>query len=322
LRNRALQWAVEHVVFKDPIARYHETRRALGFPRSPHSLFDHVRTADVYLQTGAPSFEYPRSDMPPQVRFIGSFVPEPPAEWERPDWWGYLDRGKPVVLVTQGTVANDYDDLIRPAIRALADEDLFVVVTTGSKPASEVKIDPLPSNVRVERFVPYAHLMPKVDFLLTNGGYGSVQIALTNGVPVASFGASEEKPEIANRIQWSGVGLGVKSKTPTEDQILTTVRQILADPSYRAKARAMQAELARSGAGGGGPAGGAAARAHAAGAGDGVSQGAPSARRLGHRAASETLLFADSHKRSFAKMVQSANHLGSQGGDTFKVDEE
>jgi UDP:flavonoid glycosyltransferase YjiC (YdhE family) len=63
----------------------------------------------------------------------------------------------------------------------------------------------------VERFIPYAHLMPHVDLLLTNGGFGSIQIALAHGVPVVTIGNTEEKPEIANRVNYAGVGIGLKA---------------------------------------------------------------------------------------------------------------
>ncbi|HWD38015.1 MAG TPA: glycosyltransferase [Fimbriimonas sp.] len=244
IRNRLLNWAVDHIVFKDSIAHFHAMRATHGFPRINDTPFTFARRADVYLQCGVSSFEYPRSDLPKNVRFIGAFVPSPPSEWKEPAWWPRLDSGRPVILITQGTIANDYDELIRPGLRALKNEDATIIVTTGSNPPEAVDMPSLPENVIVEQFVPYAHLMPKVDLLLTNGGYGSVQIALTHGVPVLAFGASEDKAEIANRISWSGVGLGIRTKTPTGAQILRSVREILGSTSYKERAAAMRKELA------------------------------------------------------------------------------
>lgn len=245
VRDRMLYWVVDNIVFKPVSEYYKQTRVKLGFAEPTQPFLDFVRDADLYLQSSVPQFEYPRTDLPEMVKFIGAFTPEAPSNWTPPSWWHELDGNRPVVLLTQGTVANNYDELIRPAIRALASEDIKVIVTTGSKPAEEVGIDPLPANVRVEQFIPYAHLMPKVDLLLTNGGYGSVQMALSNGVPVIAAGASEEKPEVANRVTWSGVGMGLKTKSPTEEQILALVRKVLHDPSYRNKAREIQRELAK-----------------------------------------------------------------------------
>ena len=243
LRNRLLYWLVDRVIFREANDHNEKLRRGVGLPPLGSSIFDFARKADLYLQASVPSFEYPRTDMPDNLHFIGASVPAPPADWVPPSWWGEMERRK-VVLVTQGTINNDFDQLIRPAIRALSSEDVFVVVTTGSKPASAVGISPLPWNVRVEQFVPYAHLMPHVDLLLTNGGYGSIQIALAHGVPVVAIGKTEEKPEIANRVQWSGVGVGLKVRIPSEMQIRKAVSHVLQTPTYAARAEAIRYEMA------------------------------------------------------------------------------
>lgn len=243
LRNKALYWLVNRVIFREAHQHNAQLRRDLGLPPLQRSIFDFAKDADLYLQGSVPSFDYPRTDLPSNVHYIGASVPEPPAGWRPPSWWNELGRQR-VVLVTQGTINNDYDQLIRPAIRALANENVLVVVTTGSRPAEDVGIDPLPANVRVERFIPYKHLMPHVDLLLTNGGYGSIQIALAHGVPVVAIGKTEEKPEIANRVEWSGVGIGLKVRTPTEKQIRDAVTRVMTTPTYAARAEAMRYELA------------------------------------------------------------------------------
>jgi len=244
VRNKALHWLMDSIVFRKARGRYHEIRRELGMPHAGTSIFGFTQKSDLYLQGSVPSFEYPRTDMPHQVRFIGAAIPPTPLGWQQPDWWRELDAAPPVVLVTQGTINNDFDQLIRPAIRALANENVKVVVTTGSRPASDLGIDPLPGNVRVERFIPYGHLMPKVDLLLTNGGYGSIQIALAHGVPVVAIGKSEDKAEIANRVEWSGVGVGLKVQSPTEKQIRDAVRRVITTPTYAARAEAIRYEMA------------------------------------------------------------------------------
>jgi hypothetical protein len=40
-----------------------------------------------------------------------------------------------------------------------------------------------------------------------HGGYGGVQYALSNGVPLIVGGATEDKPEVAARLRWAGVGI-------------------------------------------------------------------------------------------------------------------
>ena len=148
-----------------------------------------------------------------------------------------------MILVTQGTMATDFDQLLRPALRGLAEEDALVLATTGSAPADG--LGPLPANVRLASFIPYARLMPHVDVMVTNGGYGGTHFALTHGVPLVAGGLTEDKSEICARIAWAGVGINLKTNAPTPAQVRRAVRTVLADPSYKQKAQAMQAEFAR-----------------------------------------------------------------------------
>jgi UDP:flavonoid glycosyltransferase YjiC (YdhE family) len=150
-----------------------------------------------------------------------------------------------VVLATQGTLANeDFSQLIGPALTGLAGEDALVVATTGG-PAIEAIPVPIPANARAERFVPYDRLLPKVDVFVTNGGYGSVNYALSLGVPIVVAGDTEEKPEIAARVAWAGAGINLGTGHPRPEQIRDAVRTVLSDPRYRRRAQALQADFAR-----------------------------------------------------------------------------
>ncbi|MCY1023901.1 glycosyltransferase [Pyxidicoccus sp. MSG2] len=245
LRNRALAWGVNHVLFRDVNAHLRRMRAGLGLPATHKPIFDVPVSPFLYLQGTVPSFEYPRGDLPPQVHFIGPFLPEAPADWKPPAWWNEVrESRRPVVHVTQGTLATEDPYLILATLRALADEDVWVVAATGGPPVEWLGAGPFPANARIERFIPYAHLMPHVSVMVTNGGYGGVQCALARGVPLVCAGTTEEKPEIANRIAWTGVGLNLKTKTPTPEQVRQAVRTVLATPDFRKKAQGLQAEIA------------------------------------------------------------------------------
>jgi UDP:flavonoid glycosyltransferase YjiC (YdhE family) len=246
LRNRALNWLLDNVLFRDVNVNYNRVRTGMGLPRFKGGIYDTPISPFLYLQGTIREFEYPRGDLPPQVAFIGPVLPDPPATFTPPAWWDELLTSKrPVVHVTQGTSATDSDQLIVPTLRALAGEDVLVVATTGGKPVDSVNLHPLPANVRLERFIPYHHLMPHVTAMVTNGGYGGVQTALAHGVPLVVAGNTEDKPEIANRVAWSGTGLNLKTKTPAPDQVRAAVRRVLAEPQFRRQAQQMQAAIAQ-----------------------------------------------------------------------------
>ena len=247
-RNRVLNWSAQHVVLAD-IQRFARARLAeTGAPRFRGYFVDLVpKVVDAYLQATVAGFEYPRSDLAPSVRFVGPILAPPSAaSFEEPWWWAELGAGRPVVHVTQGTLDNaDLGRLVGLTARALAADDVLVVATTGGPDPAPLRPD-LPANARLERFVPHDVLLPHADVMVTNGGYGGVQQALAHGVPLVVAGDSEDKPEVAARVQWSGAGVNLHTGRPSVAMVARAVRRVLATGSYRERARALQAEIAAS----------------------------------------------------------------------------
>lgn len=214
-------------------------------------VMDWIRHAEQIVQCAVPSFEYPRAGAP--VRFAGPVASSGLAEHPRPEWWPELDGSRPVIHVTQGTLANDDPaELILPTIEACADEDVLVVVATGGLPAS--RLGALPANVRVAEFLPYEELMPKTSLMVSNGGYGGVQFALRHGVPLVVAPGKEDKVEVAARTAWSGVGINLRRQRPRPAQLRRAVAEVLREPAYRSAARRLQAEIEASAGAAGFPA--------------------------------------------------------------------
>jgi hypothetical protein len=173
LRNRALYGLFDRVLFRDVHAHYNRVRARAGLPASPAGVFNDAVSPHLYLQGTVASFEYPRSDLPPQIHFIGPFLPGPSPDFTPPAWWDELRAAEwPVVHVTQGTITTDPSQLLIPTLQALAGQEVLVVATTGGQPADTIPLTPLPANVRLAPFIPYFHLLPQVDVMVTNGGYG------------------------------------------------------------------------------------------------------------------------------------------------------
>jgi MGT family glycosyltransferase len=244
LRNGLLNQIIEHVVFRGVQRHWERTRAGLGLPKGGF-LFDGPRRVTRFLLPTVPGFEYPRSDMPANVEFIGILPTSAPHGSQLPPWFSELDGSKPVVHVSQGTVANTRPELIKPAIEGLASEDVLVVVSTGGRPPEELGLTQVPKNVRVASFLPYLELLPRTSVMVTNGGYGGVQIALSHGVPLVVAGTTEDKPEVAARVAWSGAGLNLKTSTPTAEMVRSAVRKILAEPGFRFHAKRLAAEYAQ-----------------------------------------------------------------------------
>ncbi|MBO9577761.1 MAG: glycosyltransferase family 1 protein [Microbacteriaceae bacterium] len=245
VRNALLASLVMGTVFQPVIEvandiALEETGRPLAF-----NPLDWGRQAEAIVQFTVPEFEYPRSDAPAGLRFAGP-LSATGSSAPLPEWWGELDGSRPVVHVTQGTIANkDWSQLVAPAVEALAEEDVLVVVATGGRPLDT--LPPLPANARAAEYLPYDELLPKTDVLVTNGGYGGVQYALRHGVPIVTTSGKEDKPEVAARVLWSGVGRRIKRETARPGEIRSAVRDVLRQPRFREHAARLQAAMAASG---------------------------------------------------------------------------
>jgi MGT family glycosyltransferase len=234
-------------IVNQPIAlRLNKILNELGVePLSMDVLEAVVKLADAYMQLSVPGFEYPRDFIPPTVHFVGT-PPIMPDQVPLPSWARDLDGSRKVVLVTQGTVANhDFGLLVRPTLEALANEpDLLIVVTAGGRPVDAIP-GPIPDNARVASYLPFEWILPKTDVFLTNGGYGSVNQAMSLGIPIVAAGLTEDKADVNARIAWSGVGINLATNEPAPRALSEAVRTVLTTPTYRSRATAMAGEFAR-----------------------------------------------------------------------------
>ena len=148
------------------------------------------------------------------------------------------------MLVTQGTIANvDLSQLIEPTLTGLANENVHVIAALGRDPKG-LSI-PVPENARVESFIPFGKVLPRADVFITNGGYGSVNHALSEGVPIVIAGTTDDKAFVSARVEWSGAGINLKTDNPSADQVRDAVHAVLTDARYRNRAREMQANFAK-----------------------------------------------------------------------------
>ena len=241
-RNRILSRLMTTIMFGSAVKYANEIRAEFGLPRITGSPFEMlVRGCQLYLQPCTCLFEYPRSDLPRHIHYIGPLLPQAPTDFSLPNWWDDLKDDRPVVLVTQGTVATQHEDLLLPTLRALASENVLVVATMWNGKAEDLPIAKASTNSRIEKFIPYSELLPHVDVMVTNEGYGGVQFALAHGVPLVVAGRTEDKPEIGARVAWSGVGIRLKSERPGEAAIRESVMKVLGNSSYRTKAKEHEA---------------------------------------------------------------------------------
>ena len=221
---------------------YVEQRTASGLPDANVAFEQAWYSPTLVCATGVRSLEYPRRGYPTRVEFVGSLSPAGSPGLSLPEWWTGLPSQRPIVHVTQGTLNVDPDDLIRPALSALGRQPVSIVATSGRADEPELPF-PVPPNAYVAGLVDYAALLPRVDVMVTNGGWGGVLAALAHGIPLVVAGGDLDKPEIAARVEWAGAGVDLRTGRPTPIAVLRAWRRVSEDPAFRRNAERLGAEL-------------------------------------------------------------------------------
>jgi UDP:flavonoid glycosyltransferase YjiC (YdhE family) len=234
---------VSDVFFRGVRLRLDDALRSVGAGQSPVFITDWPLLADHVVQLSIPDLEYPRRDLPATVSFAGPVLPQrlPSRPTRRP-----RRRAKTVIHVTQGTWDNrDLTELVIPTVRTLGSrDDTAVIATTGRHGQTMLPIM-LPRNAFVTDFVPYESLLPIVDVMVTNGGYGGVQHALAHGIPLVIAGATSDKPEVAARVAYAGAGIDLRTSRPRASDLTDAIDRVLTQPRYRAAADRLGREMLR-----------------------------------------------------------------------------
>lgn len=152
---------------------------------------------------------------------------------------------RPLVYVTFGSAVPTSDlfpSLYRDAIDVLAPLPLRLLVTVG-RDRDPAELGPLPANVRVERWVAQADLMPHVAAMVCHGGSGTVTMGLAGGVPMAVVPLFADQPWNAERVDAVGAGIALHGGPAAIAGLREAVVRLTGDPSYRSSAQRIAAEM-------------------------------------------------------------------------------
>lgn len=248
-KNKAMTAEIRQTFFSKGQQTWLKIFEGLGARRPDAMFLDAIFTfPDRFLQMCTPSAEYPRNDAPSSVRFAGGLpkghrdpMRDPPA------WWTEVikNNGKDIIFVSQGTLALNYSDLVVPTMKGLETrENTLVVVALGKRGATLPVGTHIPANARVADFIPFDELLPHCAVFVTNGGYGAFQHGISNGTPLVCAGAGEDKPETSARAEWCGIGVNLRTGTPTPEAIRGAVDEIVSNPRYKMRPKELEAEMA------------------------------------------------------------------------------
>ncbi|OAL46984.1 UDP-Glycosyltransferase/glycogen phosphorylase [Pyrenochaeta sp. DS3sAY3a] len=248
---RALHWAAyqarhEHYRTRELDLAMWAKFRDLGAEQDTYPSFLHAVASlpDHLMTMGIPEFEFARTDLRDNVHYFGGLQGKKksvPKTSDLPPWWSDVaaakKQGKKIVAVSQGTVDTNLNEILIPTLEALKeDENVLVIASTVAVEPEEVPELVVPVNARAAKFVPYDYLLPLVDVLVSNGGYGAVMTALQAGVPLVVGGEGQDKNSTNNLIQMTGVGINLNSRAPGVAKLGEGITTVLNDGRYKAKA--------------------------------------------------------------------------------------
>jgi MGT family glycosyltransferase len=206
-------------------------RERLGLP--PVSRFHGGISTELALVATYPQLEYPRQ-WPAGVEVTG------PMTFEVPHPEIALPPGAdPLVLIAPSTAHDSENHLVRTALAALAEEPVRVVATTNRVvPQRPIEVPP---NAVLVDWLSYSQLMPAASVVVSHGGHGTVARALGAGTPVLICPITGDMGETAMRVAWAGAGLSVPWRLCRPAPLRWTVRRLLGEPSFTARAEEIAA---------------------------------------------------------------------------------
>jgi len=238
------RFMANNVLFKHN-KRFKNLLKSHGLQAEGVNLFTSmVKSSTLVLQSGTPSFEYKRSDMGRNIRFVGPLLPYKSGNTaEKFELLPKYKKYQKIILVTQGTVEKDVQKILVPTLKAFKNSNYLVVATTGGSRTKELRDQFPDENFIIEDFIAFNDIMPYADVFVTNGGYGGVLLAIKHQLPLVVAGIAELKNEINARVAFFKLGIDLKSELPKEHQIKKAVNEVVTNNIYKSNIRALSKEF-------------------------------------------------------------------------------
>ncbi|MCE6991941.1 glycosyltransferase [Dyadobacter sp. CY323] len=239
-----LRFVADQVIFRESAVLFRKMFQEYGIKPANGNPFDILgQKSNLLLQSGSPGFEYKRSDLSENIRFVGALLPFSSGTQKAFEPGDKLKGYEKVILVTQGTLEKDPEKIIIPTLEAFKDSKYMVIATTGGSRTEELRKRFPYKNIIVEDFIPFNDIMPHSDVYITNGGYGGVMLGIENELPMLVAGIHEGKNEINARVGYFKIGIDLKTEFPNPGQILKNIETILTDSEYKSNVKKLSREL-------------------------------------------------------------------------------
>lgn len=175
-------------------------------------------------------------------------IPMRPSTWsepgdELPAAVRDRDGTRPLVYLTLSTTEAFDVTALRATIDGIATLPVDLLVSTGNA-VDPAALDGLPDNVHVQAWVPQHLVLPHVDLIVHHAGAGTALNAFSAGVPqLVLHNPWVDEQRIADTVVAAGVGDRIAQHEIAADAVAEAVGRLLDDPSARAAAGKVAAEV-------------------------------------------------------------------------------
>jgi len=219
-------------MFDSGLPAINAARASLGLDPLEH-LLDQFRAAELELLATSKAFDFPCTDLPERVRYVGPQIGDPnwARKWTSP--WPASDK-RPLVLVSFSTTFQNHAAVLQKVIDALAPLPARVLVTLGGS-IKPTDLKPADNCVLVDS-APHSQVMREAAFVINHGGHGTVMRALMSRAPMLVIPHGRDQNDNAVRITERGAGLSLMPDASVE-AIRTACERLLNEKSFRVAAK-------------------------------------------------------------------------------------
>ncbi len=209
-----------------------------------------LQIPDLFMTAEALNVVFmPRAFQPSGETFDDRFKFVGPSIASRPNSHPFQPPGdgKPLLLISLGTVFNDWPEFFSTCFEAFGSSPFHVVMAVGNR--IDVKsLGKIPDNFHVEAYVPQLEVLPHASAFITHGGMNSTQEALYFGVPLVVIPQMNEQAATAGRVQQLGLGRSFMTRPEvTVAALREAATAIATEPSYKREVEKMQKEVRAAG---------------------------------------------------------------------------
>jgi MGT family glycosyltransferase len=144
--------------------------------------------------------------------------------------WEWLEKAAvPKIFVSLGTVLTGVrETFFRKLVEAFADMPLRVIAVTDPG-----IFEQWPDNFLVSRVVPQLELLPKMDVVISHGGFNTINETLMNGLPMLVTPIAYDQFHNAKLVENAGCGIVLRYRRLRVGDMRKAVSALLNDPEYR-----------------------------------------------------------------------------------------